>query len=129
MHVGGVDNDESQSGGSLVLTDSRCNLHLTSSECFERAVRLPAALKAAKEAKGNIQITTTVEDRYLELAQKKVIFRAHKASYIQRIKTRCLSATESHVVPLTEDSEGQGGEDTSKYFCFHYSVMVHECHD
>jgi hypothetical protein len=109
------DKEEVQSDRlSLVLTDSRCNLHLTSSECFERPVRLPAALKAAREAKGSIRIDTKVEDRYLELAEKNVILRAHKKSYIQRIKARCLSAGEDNVVPLTEDSEGQGGEDTSK---------------
>ena len=114
MHFEAAVNEEGQSGGSLVLTDSSCNLHLTSSECFERAVRLPAALKAAREAQGNIHITVSVEDRYLELAEKDVILRAHKKSYIQRIKTRCMSAVDDNVVPLTEDSEGNGGEDTSK---------------
>lgn len=113
-----MENEQVQSGRSLVLTDSRCNLHLTSSECFERPVRLPAALKAAREAKGSIRIATTVDDKYMELAEKHVILRAHKKSYIQRIKARCLSAVEDNVVPLTEDSEGHGGEDTSKSLSF-----------
>jgi acetoin utilization deacetylase AcuC-like enzyme len=110
-----------QSGRSLVLTDSRCNLHLTSSECFERPVRLPAALKAAREAKGSIRIVTSVEEKYMELAERNVILKAHKMSYIHRIKARCLSAVEDNVVSLTEDSEGHGGEDTSKSFLFRTS--------
>ena len=97
-----------------MITDSRCNLHLTSSECFERAVRLPAALKGVKQAKGNIQIINKVGDSYLNLAENDVIVRAHKMSYIQRIKKRCMAATEDNVVALTDDSDGNGGEDTSK---------------
>lgn len=126
MYFEAVSNEEGQSAGSLVLTDSRCNLHLTSSDCFERAVRLPAALKAAREAKGNICISTSVEDKYLELAEKNVILRAHKKSYIQKIKARCMSATGENVVPLTEDSEGNGGEDTSKSCCVLSRFLVRE---
>jgi len=97
---------------SWVITDSRCNLHLTSTECFERAVRLPAALKGARQAKGNIRIINTVEDKYLDVAENDVIARAHKMSYIQRIKKRCMAATGDNVVALTDDSDGNGGEDT-----------------
>lgn len=103
---------------SWVITDSRCNLHLTSSDCYERAVRLPAALKGARQAKGNIRIINTVGEKYLDLAENDVIRRAHKMSYIERIKKRCLAATEDDVVALTDDSDGNGGEDTSKLSVF-----------
>ena len=102
-------------GVSWVITDSRCNLHLTSSECFERAVRLPAALKGVKQAKGNIRILNFVGDKYLNLAENDVIGRTHKMAYLQRIKKRCMAATEDNVVSLTDDSDGNGGEDTSKF--------------
>lgn len=101
-------------GKSWVITDSRCNLHLTSSECFERAVRLPAALKGARQAKGNVEIIHSVEDEYLILAENDIIIRAHTMPYIQRIKKRCMAAPEDQVVALTDDSDGNGGEDTSK---------------
>jgi len=97
---------------SFVITDSRCNLHLTSSECFERAVRLPAALKGVKQATGNIQIINSIEDAYLNLAENEGIVRAHKMPYIERIKKRCMAAPEDDVVALTDDSDGNGGEDT-----------------
>lgn len=107
-------------GVSWVLTDSLCNLHLTSSECFERAIRLPAALKAAKEAgagkSDSIQLMTAVKGKYLDLAEKNVIRRAHKKTYLQRIKKKCMSVSnEKEVVSLTEDSDGNGGQDTSTY--------------
>eukprot|EP00536_Pseudo-nitzschia_multiseries_P010954 jgi/Psemu1/243388/estExt_Genewise1.C_3530029 len=97
---------------SFVITDSRCNLHLTSSECFERAVRLPAALKGVKQAIGNIEIVNSIEDVYLNLAENVAIGRAHKMPYIQKIKKKCMAAPIDDVVALTEDSDGDGGEDT-----------------
>ncbi|KAL3924265.1 MAG: hypothetical protein SGILL_001145 [Bacillariaceae sp.] len=99
-------------GQSLVITDSRCNLHLTSSECYERPVRLPAAMKAVRQAKGNIRVVNSVEDKYIEMAEDKIISKAHKRSYIQRFKKRCAAATQDVIISLTEDSEGNGGEDT-----------------
>ena len=33
-----------------VITDSRCNGHITNSEAYERPVRIPAAIKGAKRA-------------------------------------------------------------------------------
>ena len=106
-------------GTSWVVTDSACNLHLTSNQCFERAVRLPAALKAAKMAGAGkstrMQLTTAVEKKYIDMAEKEVILRAHSRTYLQRMKKRCLAAEpDGAVVSLTEDSEGNGGEDTSK---------------
>lgn len=67
-----------------------------------------------KQATGNIEIISSIEDAYMELAENKIIMRAHKMSYIQRIKKRCMAATEDTVVSLTDDSDGNGGEDTSK---------------
>jgi acetoin utilization deacetylase AcuC-like enzyme len=101
--------------GSRVITDSRCNLHITSSECYERPVRLPAALKAVRQVSGNIHIIDAVDDKYLQLAENDIILRAHQKSYIRRFKSRCLAATHDAIVSLTEDSEGKGGEDTSKW--------------
>lgn len=106
-------------GLSWVLSDSLCNLHLTSSECFERAVRLPAAMKAAKKVaadKGDrLQIMNSVREKYLEMAENDVIRRAHSNSYLRRMKKKCQSvAAEGEIVSLTADSEGNGGEDTSE---------------
>jgi galactokinase len=105
----------SDRGVSRVITDSRCNLHITSSECYERPVRLPAALKAVRQVSGNIQIIESVDDKYLELAENDIVLRAHKKSYVRRFKTRCLAANQDAIVSLTEDSDGKGGEDTSKF--------------
>lgn len=102
------------------MTDSVCNLHLTSNECFERAVRLPAALKVAKEVvqtkKDRLKIMNFVRQEYLAMAEKKVMRRAHNKSYLKRLKKKCQSVEkEGTVIALTEDSDGKGGEDTSKY--------------
>jgi hypothetical protein len=117
-------------GVSWVVTDSLCNQHLTSQECFERAVRLPAALKAAKEAgagkSDSIQLMTAVREKYIQMAEKEVIRRAHSKTYIQRIKKRCKSVTkEKEVVPLTEDSDGNGGQDTSTYLSSFSCLRYH----
>lgn len=104
---------------SWILTDSLCNEHRTSNGCFERPVRLPAAIKAAKEVgagkSDKIKLMPSVKERYIEMAETQVIRRAHSKAYIQRIKKRCLSVSDKRdVVPLTEDSDGNGGEDTSE---------------
>lgn len=113
---------------SQVLTDSCCNLHVTSTECFERAVRLPAALKAAKQAgagkSDRLKLSSGVGGKYLELAENKVIRMAHSKTYLRRMKKRCLAVTNpTEVVPLTEDSEGNGGEDTSMYSALTANVI------
>ena len=105
-------------GISWVISDSLCNLHLTSTECFERAVRLPAAMRAAKEVAVNnssrLRIMKEVRHRYLEMAEKEVIRRAHTNSYLRRMKKKCQSVTtEGEIVSLTADSDNNGGEDTS----------------
>ena len=54
---------ESSTGGngvSVVLSDYQCNAHLTSGGCFERSVRLPAAIKGAKLA--GASMSRIVED-------------------------------------------------------------------
>ncbi|KAL3940445.1 MAG: hypothetical protein SGBAC_005029 [Bacillariaceae sp.] len=102
---------------SYVMTDSLCNQHLTSNGCFERAVRLPAAIKAAKEVGAGktekLHLMTSVKLSFMEMAETKVIRRAHTKSYLQRIKKRCMAiADDTTIASLTEDSEGNGGEDT-----------------
>lgn len=103
---------------TLVVSDSRCNLHLTSRGSVERQVRIPVALKAAKQvgagSNENIQLVTVVDDRYLQFAENCVLPKAHSTSYIQRMKNRCSAIPPNEIASLTEDSEGHGGEDTRK---------------
>jgi hypothetical protein len=107
-------------GLSWVVSDSLCNLHLTSNECFERAVRLPAAMKAAKKVaaeKGDrLKIMDSVPKKYLAMAEKEVVRRAHSKTYLRRMKKKCESVeTEGEIVSLTADSDNNGGEDTSEF--------------
>jgi len=104
-------------GVTVVITDSRCNLHLTGNEGFERSVRLPAAIRGAKKAGAgqnvNMPLITKVDDIYLKLAEEKILPMAHKASYLKRIKSKILSIAPGAIgAPLTDDSDGEGGEDT-----------------
>lgn len=104
-------------GITSVITDSRCNGHITQSGSFERPVRIPAAIKGAKLAGAgidpNISLITQVEDLYLDMAEHVVIPKAHKISYIKRLKTKIASIQPNEIgVPLTDDSDGEGGEDT-----------------
>ncbi|CAB9516784.1 Type-2 histone deacetylase 2 [Seminavis robusta] len=103
-------------GVSAVLTDFRCNQHVTSCGCFERTVRLPAALKAARDVgagkKESIQLVTSVEKSFLDTVENKVLMMAHSASYLRRMKSRCSQIRGDDAVYLTEDSDGNGGEDT-----------------
>ncbi|KAL9187806.1 hypothetical protein ACHAXT_006184 [Thalassiosira profunda] len=100
-----------------VLTDSRCNGHITQAGSFERPVRLPAAIKGAKRAGAgsdpNTLLITSVEDQYLEVAENVVIPKTHKSSYIKRLRAKVAAIPPNESgVPLTDDSEGEGGEDT-----------------
>jgi acetoin utilization deacetylase AcuC-like enzyme len=100
-----------------VVTDSRCNGHITNSGTFERPVRIPAAIKGAKRAGAgtdpNVLLITQVEDSFLITAEDVVIPKAHKLTYLKRIKTKIASISNNETgVPLTEDSEGDGGDDT-----------------
>ena len=106
-------------GVSSVITDSLCNQHITSTGCFERPVRLPAAVKAAKDlgagSTDTLQLISTVGHHYIDLAESSVVSKAHSKSYLKRIKKRCMTMPHhAEVVALTENSEGGGGEDTSK---------------
>ena len=109
----------SGNGVTVVITDSRCNEHLTSSGSFERAVRIPAAIRGAKKAGAgslvDVPLITKVENHYMKLAEQKVIPKAHKSTYLKRMKDKVSSIRpDAKGVPLTDDSEGEGGEDTSK---------------
>jgi acetoin utilization deacetylase AcuC-like enzyme len=62
----------------------------------------------------NILLLTTVQDSYLTTAKDVVVPKAHKLSYIKRLKMKIalIGPTETGA-PLTEDSEGNGGNDTN----------------
>lgn len=110
-------------GVTAVLTDSRCNEHITANGSFERAVRLPAALKGAKMAgagsRPSMPLITKVEDEYLSIVENKILPMAHKSSYLKRIKDKVSNLPQdAKGVPLTDDSDGEGGEDTSKFAAF-----------
>ena len=110
-----------QNGHSVILTDYQCNGHLTSSGCFERSVRIPAALKAVRLAGGTtdsnspIQLITEIPQKYVNIAEKQILVKAHGYAYLKRIKSRCASLTnDADVAKLTDDSSGEGGHDTCK---------------
>jgi hypothetical protein len=58
-----------------VITDSRCNQHITANTSIEGAVQLPAPIVGAKRAgagttQGGIQLISKVPDEYMILAEK-----------------------------------------------------------
>lgn len=117
---------------TLVLSDLRCNLHLTGNACFERSVRLPAALKAAKLAgatvDGSLKLVLGVEEKFVEMALNRVLVKAHTAPYLKRMKGRCESAaSEEAIIRLTDDSDGRGGEDTSKSMSGLRIIVPYSC--
>ena len=105
-------------GVTSVLTDKRCRGHLTSSGSMERSVRLPAALRGAKNAgagvKSTFKIHDTVEDPWVDLAVEKILPMIHEKRYVQRLsqKIREIADDNERGIPLTDDSDGWGGEDT-----------------
>ena len=106
-------------GLSAVVTDTRCNSHRTTTGCFERPVRLPAALKAAKMAGAGrdetTRLITAVPDQYVDLVEQKLLQKTHDAKYLKRMKSKCAAAkSDDEVLVLTDGSDGEGGEDTSK---------------
>lgn len=106
-------------GVSCVVTDMRCNGHRTSTGCFERPVRLPAALKGAKLAGAGreeaIRLISYVPDRYVDLVEEKLLSKTHDAKYLKRMQSRCEGAQrDDEVLVLTDASDGEGGEDTRK---------------
>lgn len=122
-------NELEGNGKSLVLSDYRCNGHRTSGGCFERAVRLPAAMKGAKLAGAgkspSIGLVTEVGSKEMERAEREIIPRAHTKSYVERMKTRCAAAkANEESVMLTDDSQGNGGQDTSKFLSCRQQVFL-----
>ena len=112
---------------TVILSDSRCNQHITNEGCVERAVRLPAALKGAKLAGAgatpSCPMHLCVEDKYMKLATDKFLEKAHTVSYLKKMKARCLAiAPKVHGAHLTEGSNGEGGCDTSKFMSSRYAV-------
>mmetsp|Transcript_10645 Transcript_10645/g.15057 ORF Transcript_10645/g.15057 Transcript_10645/m.15057 type:complete len:832 (+) Transcript_10645:3-2498(+) len=110
-------NNDAGNGVTMILTDSRCNEHLTASGCVERVVRLPAAIKASKMAGAgksrDIQLVFPVDDRFVNMAEKTVLPKAHKVSYLKKMKARCMAIEPGKKgATLTDDSDGNGGEDT-----------------
>jgi hypothetical protein len=72
-------------------------------------------------------LITTVEDHYLEIAEEAIIPKAHQASYLKRLKSRIASIPADETgVPLSEDSEGEGGDDTSTLFVVHSPFTLPE---
>jgi hypothetical protein len=111
------------SGVTVILSDSRCNQHVTNEGCVERAVRLPAALKGAKLAGAgatpSCRMQLCVEEYYVKLATDKFLEKAHAVSYLKKMKARCLAiAPNVNGAHLTEGSDGEGGCDTSKFTCY-----------
>jgi hypothetical protein len=116
-------------GVSTVLTDYRCNGHRTASGCFERAVRLPAAIKGAKMAGAGknptIRLVTSVHNECIEFVEQTILPMAHSRSYLQRMKDRCVAAkSDDESLALTDDSNGIGGDDTSKFRTFAFLFIV-----
>ena len=112
---------------TYVISDSRCNEHITSNGCVERPVRLPAALKgcrlAARSTGRDVEFLLSVGDDYMTQAQMKVIGMAHSSSYLKRMREKCEAIEQdTSGVALTEDSNCEGGEDTSTLFCYVLSM-------
>lgn len=102
---------------TLVITDFRCNGHITNGAAFERCVRLPAALKGARLAglgsAKNMKLIDSVTEECVEFVESALLMRAHDSKYLEKIKNRCNAVQSSdEVILLTEDSDGNGGEDT-----------------
>ena len=81
---------------------------------------MPAAIKGAKRAGAgtdpNVLLLNSVDDVYVNLAEEKIIPKAHQRSYIKRLKATVSAISDDQTgVQLTDDSEGEGGDDTSKY--------------
>ena len=116
-----ADGKELGNGLSVVVTDGNCNGHITSSGSLERQVRLPAAVKGAKFAGAGCdgsmtRLFTSIPLHYAEYVEMRLLPKAHDVRYLKRMKSRCAAAqTDKEVLVLTDDSEGEGGEDTGKF--------------
>lgn len=83
-------------------------------------MRIPAAIRGAKRAGAgadvNVPLIYYVNESYLNVAEKNILPRVHKESYLKRLKSRISSISpDARGVPLTDDSEGEGGSDTRKF--------------
>jgi Histone deacetylase domain len=111
----GISSDAFGNGFCNVITDSRCNLHRTLGANFERSVRLPAALLGARQAGAGREIKVpligVIPDHYVDYVEKDLLKKAHSTSYLKRMNGRCAAATTDDFM-LTEDSDGNGGQDT-----------------
>jgi hypothetical protein len=109
-----------RNGGTLVLSDYRCNGHRTEEGCFERPVRLPAAMKGAKLAGAGqserVGLVTELGDDCIKRVERFILPKAHTRAYLDRMKRRCAAAkSNEESLVLTDDSNGNGGQDTRKY--------------
>jgi len=104
-------------GVTAIITDIRCNGHITAEDSFERSVRLPAAIKGSKLAGAGtlrVPLISKVSESYLVVAEKQILPKAHNTSYLRKMKNK-IAAIPANTTgfPLTDDSdEGSGGEDT-----------------
>lgn len=106
-------------GVTCVLSDLRCNQHITNDGSVERPVRLPAALKGVRLAGAgkspSFQLKFGADAKYIQMAECKILPKAHGNGYIKKMKAKCQGILpDAFGTPLTEDSDGEGGEDTSK---------------
>lgn len=103
---------------TAVLTDMRCNHHITSNGCFERTVRMAAALKAVKKVSQSGKLDPThvlsCEGGLYSFVEKEILPRVHDSVYLRVMKDRCKSIKQGEVAALTEDSDGRGGHDTGE---------------
>lgn len=80
-------------------------------------MRIPAALKGARLAATttgrHVDFLLSVGDDYMNQAEMKVIGMAHSSTYLKRIRAKCAAIDPgTSGVPLTDDSNSEGGEDT-----------------
>ena len=62
-----------------------------------------------------IRLVPTVCENYITYVEQKLLGKAHTSSYLKRMKSRCAVATnKDDILILTDDSDGNGGDDTSK---------------
>jgi acetoin utilization deacetylase AcuC-like enzyme len=113
-------------GCCAILTDERCRLHLTGPGSFERAVRLPAAIKGAQNAGAgktpDFLLLDNVEQKWCELAKETILPMCHGRKYLNRMRQKINEINalkmladgrvEGRGEPLSEDSDNEGGADT-----------------
>jgi hypothetical protein len=87
--------------------------------CLFKKMFSQAAKKAGASTKGPIRLVHTIDDSYIKYVEKRLLPIAHSNAYVKRMKGRCSTAkTSNEILIFTEDSDGNGGDDTSKLFLF-----------